>query len=148
MAHIALPLSQGGGAFLRTFAIVMATEIITIISTLLVSFGGWEAIKWLMNRKSNQRIASADAENKELHNDIDEFRYLRERLEVAEQHLVDKENRFNEQTEIVRELNRKVLELTIENGKKEAEIAKLLAERAMKLCNIRCCPNREPQSGY
>lgn len=129
----------------------MATEIITIIttiSTLLVSLGGWEAIKWLMNRKSNKRIAEADAENKELHNDVDEFRYLRERLEVAEQHLVDKENRFNEQTELVRELNRTLLEMTIDNGRKDAEIAKLLAERSMKLCNIRCCKDREPQSGY
>lgn len=124
------------------------TIIATAFATVIASVGGWELIKWFLNRKSNKRIAEADAENKELHNDVDEFRYLRERLEVAEQHLVDKENRFNEQTELVRELNKKLLEMTIDNGKKDAEIAKLLAERSMKLCNIRCCKDREPQSGY
>ena len=124
------------------------TIIATAFATVIASVGGWELIKWFLNRKSNKRIAEADAENKELHNDVDEFRYLRERLEYKDQLLDEKEKRFNEQTKLVRELNKSLLELTIDNGKKDAEIARLLAERSMKLCNIRCCKDREPQSGY
>ena len=36
-------------------------EIITIVVSLITAFGGWEAIKYLINRKSNSRIAEANA---------------------------------------------------------------------------------------
>jgi hypothetical protein len=117
-------------------------------ATLVGTLGGWELVKWLLNRKSNLRIANANADKEELNNERDEFHFLRERLEYKDQLLDEKEKRFTEQTELVRELNKKLLEMTIDNGKKDAEIAKLLAERSMKLCNIRCCKDREPQSGY
>ena len=81
-------------------------------------------------------------------NDKDEFQFLRDRLETNEKHLMEKEKRFMEQTEVVRSLNRQLLEQTIENGKLQARISALEAERSMKLCEKRGCINREPQSGY
>ena len=105
-------------------------------------------MKWLLNRKSNERIAQANAENIELKNEVDEFHFLRERLEFKEKEMMEKEKRFVEQTELVRTLNRQLLDQTIENGKLQARISELEAERKMKLCEKRGCIDRQPQSGY
>lgn len=126
----------------------MVENIITIVATVVGTLGGWEAIKWFLTRKSNTRIAEANAEEKELHNEIDEFRFLRERLEFKDQQLIDKEKRFSEQTEVLRTLNKQLLEQTIENGKLQACIARLETERSLKLCEVKMCPSRQPQSGY
>ena len=105
-------------------------------------------MKWLLNRKSNERIAQANAENIELKNEVDEFHFLRERLEFKEKEMMEKEKRFVEQTELVRTLNRQLLDQTIEYGKLQARISELEAERKMKLCEKRGCIDRQPQSGY
>lgn len=126
----------------------MTKELITILATLLTSIGGWEAIKWLLNRKSNKRIAEAAAEKEELNNERDEFHFLRERLEFKDKQLMEKEQRFAEQTDLVRNLNKQLLDKTIENGNLQARIASLEAERRMKLCEKRGCVDRQPQSGY
>lgn len=125
------------------------------ISTIAASFGGvltalggWEFVKWMLHRKSNARIAEAHAENIELKNEVEEFHFLRERLVFKEQEMMEKEKRFVEQTDVVRDLQRKLLDQTIENGKLQARISTLEAERAMKLCERRGCMQREPQSGY
>ena len=127
---------------------IMTKELITILATLLTSIGGWEAIKWLLNRKSNKRIAEAAAEKEELNNERDEFHFLRERLEFKDKQLMEKEQRFAEQTDLVRNLNKQLLDKTIGNGNLQARIASLEAERRMKLCEKRGCVDRQPQSGY
>ena len=126
-------------------------ELHTIIAScagVLTALGGWEFVKWLLNRKSNERIAQANAENIELKNEVDEFHFLRERLEFKEKEMMEKEKRFVEQTELVRTLNRQLLDQTIENGKLQARISELEADRKMKLCEKRGCIDRQPQSGY
>lgn len=126
-------------------------DITTLASSfggVLTALGGWELVKWFLNRKSNKRIANASAEKAELDNEKDEFHFLRERLEFKDKELMDKEKRFVEQTELVRSLNRQLLEKTIENGNLQARISALEAERAMKLCERRGCKDRKPQSGY
>ena len=126
-------------------------DIATIAASVggvLTALGGWEFVKWLLNRKSNERIAQANAENIELKNEVDEFHFLRERLEFKEKEMMEKEKRFVEQTELVRTLNRQLLDQTIENGKLQARISELEAERKMKLCEKRSCIERQPQSGY
>ena len=123
-------------------------EIIGLILTIITTLGGFELIKWMANRKSNTRVAEANADSAELKNDVDEFHFLRERLEFKDKQLIEKEQRFVEQTELVRQLNRQLLDQTIENGKLQAEISALKAEREMKLCEIRNCTTRKPQSGY
>lgn len=104
--------------------------IVTIIGTL----GGWEAIRYFINRKTNKRLAEAQA-------DTSEFSVLRDTVIFLQKQLQDKEVRFAEQTELVRKLNAENLELTRDN-------ALLRAERELKLCERRNCPNREPESGY
>lgn len=123
-------------------------DIITAFAGMLAALGGFKFVEWIFTRKSNRRIAEANAEAAELKNDKDEFQFLRDRLETNEKHLMEKEKRFMEQTEVVRSLNRQLLEQTIENGKLQARISALEAERSMKLCEKRGCINREPQSGY
>lgn len=91
-------------------------------------------IKYFINRKSNSRIAEAKA-------DSSEFTVLRDTVVFLQEQLQKKEERFAEQTDVVRRLTAENLELTREN-------AMLKAERALKLCERRNCGNREPQSGY
>lgn len=120
----------------------------TTIITVLLSVGVLEFVKWMFTRKSNARIVKAQADTAELKNDVDQFHFLRERLEFKDKELVEKEKRFVEQTNIVRDLNRQLLDQTIENGKLQARISELEAERRMKLCERRGCMERQPQSGY
>lgn len=126
-------------------------EIVRILGVL----GGFELVKWLFTRKSNARIVDAHADGAEIKNDVDEFHLLRERLELADKHLVekerqlyDKEQRFHEQTLLVRDLNKQLLDATAEIGKLKSRISELEAERKMKLCERRGCKDRQPQSGY
>lgn len=109
-------------------------EILTTILTIVTTLGGWEMIKYFINRKSNSRIAEAKA-------DSSEFTVLRDTVVFLQEQLQKKEERFAEQTDVVRRLTAENLELTREN-------AMLKAERALKLCEHRNCGNREPQSGY
>ena len=91
-------------------------------------------IKYLINRKTNTRKAEAEA-------DSSEFTVLRDTVVFLQEQLQKKEERFAEQTDLVRKLTSENLELTREN-------AMLKAERSLKLCERRNCMNREPQSGY
>ena len=123
-------------------------DIITSFAGMLAALGGFKFVEWLFTRKSNGRIAEATAEAAELKNERDEFHFLRERLEYKDAAMMEKEKRFIEQTELVRSLNRQLLDQTIENGKLMAKIRELEVERRMKLCERKGCVNREPQSGY
>lgn len=109
-------------------------EILTTFSSVIVGLGGLELIKWLTTRKQNKRIVEAQA-------DSSEFSVLREAMVFLEQQLKEKEERFAEQTAVVRKLNAESLELTREN-------AMLKTERSLKLCERRNCDKRQPQSGY
>lgn len=115
------------------------------ITSIIITLGGFEGIKWgittWINRKTNARRAETQA-------DSDEFHLLRERLELSDKQLLDKEQRFHEQTQLVRDLNKQLLDKTVENGKLQARISALEAERALKLCERRGCIDRQPQSGY
>lgn len=115
---------------------------------IIIALGGFEFVKWIANRRSNARIARANAENVELKNEMDEFHFLRERLEFKDKELMEKEQRFVEQTELVRSLNKQLLDKTIENGSLQARVSALEAERSMKLCERRGCKDRQPQSGF
>ena len=119
-----------------------------MILTVVTALGGFEGVKWLINRKSNKAIAEANADTAEIKAEESEFTYLRGRVEFAEQQLLMKEQRFAEQTDVLRKAQSDLLNSALENGKLQAEIARLNAERAMKLCERRGCKDRLPQSGY
>ena len=123
-------------------------EWIKTIITVVTALGGFEGVKWIINRKSNKAIAAANADTAEIKAEESEFTYLRGRVEFAEQQLMMKEQRFAEQTDVLRKVQNDLLNSTKENGRHQAEIARLKAERAMKLCERKGCSEREPQSGY
>lgn len=122
--------------------------IITSIVSLLAALGGLEFLKWLWTRKSKARMAAAEADAAELKAEKDEYYLLRERLQFMDAQIIEKDKRYDEQTEFLRGVQVKLNEQIAENGLLKAEVAELKAERAMKLCQVRMCPNREPQSGY
>lgn len=110
-------------------------EIIgTVIASVLTAFGGWEAIKYFLNKDTNKRIAEAEA-------DSVEFSVLRQTVEFLQTQLREKEERFAQQTELVRKLNAEVLELTKEKGKVELELQTYR-------CIRKKCGQREPKNGY
>lgn len=109
-------------------------EILATILTIITTLGGWEAIKYIIHRKANSRIVEAKA-------DGSEFGILRDTMIFLEQQLKEKEERFAEQTAVVRKLNAENLELVRKNAMLEAECS-------LKLCKRRNCKDREPQSGY
>lgn len=109
-------------------------DLITIILSIVTTLGGWEAVKYFVNRKTNARISESQA-------DASEFGVLKETTLFLQEQLRDKEVRFAEQTERVRQLTADNLDLT-------RKCATLETERSLKLCEVRCCPNRQPQSGY
>ena len=109
-------------------------EIIHTLLTAVTVLGGWEAIRYLLNRKTNRRVEEARA-------DSAEFSVLKETVDFLQQQLKEKEVRFAEQTEIVRQLNSDVLQLT--NDKAAVE----LALQRYK-CVVPKCASRQPQNGY
>lgn len=122
--------------------------IITSVVSLIAALGGLEFLKWLWTRKSKARMAAAEADVAELKAEKDEYYLLRERLEFMDKQMIGKEQRFDEQTAVLRDVQKQLNEEIKNNGLLSAEIAALKAELAMKLCQVRNCSRREPQSGY
>lgn len=112
----------------------MIMDLIMLVSAIVGSLGFWELIKYLINRRANSRKADSEA-------DASEFSVLRDTMIFMENQLKNKEERFAEQTAVVRKLNAENLELV-------REVTMLKTERGLKLCERRNCLKREPQSGY
>lgn len=126
-----------------------------MIATVVTALGGLELFKWLYTRRSKRKESMANAEKAEaeaekaevevesleLKNEEDEFHFLRDRLKYKDEELMTKDKRITELVE-------RVIEKTMENGTLSARISALEAERKMKLCERRGCPERQPQSGY
>ena len=112
-----------------------------ILITILGACGGLEAIKWFANRKTNFRIAIAEAESAE-------FQHLKETNEWLQKQLHAKEERFAEQTQLVRKQNLEILDLTTQVARKEVEHVKAIAALEIELASVRCndeeCPFRLP----
>ena len=109
-------------------------DIAIIIGSIVGSLGFWELVKYLLHRRANSRKADSEA-------DASEFSVLRETVVFLQEQLHKKEERFAEQTDVVRRLNAENLELV-------REVTTLKTERGLKLCERRNCLQREPQSGY
>ena len=104
-------------------------------------------------------MAAAEADVAELKAEKDEYYLLRERLEFMDKLIIDKDKQYNElrdltnkrydeQTSHLRKVQGQLNEEIKNNGLLSAERAALKAELAMKLCQVRNCSRREPQSGY
>ncbi len=109
------------------------------------ALGGIELVKWLyniiVNRRNNERINDAEA-------DASEFHVLEEQIQFLQQQLKDKEERFVEQTNLLRDTQRDLLLLEKEKAVMEVEYLKRIAELELELAHVRCndefCPFREP----
>lgn len=102
-----------------------------------------------------RKLKSAEAESAQTKAEGDEFHLKRERLQFADEQLLEKDKRYAElsakyyeQTLLVRKLNEQAVEREQLIGQQKAEIAELKAERKMKLCERRGCAERLPQSGF
>ena len=123
-------------------------DIITTLITCLTSCSVIELARWLYNRKPDKAKREAEAMQTRIAAKEDEHDYLRKRLELVEKDVYEKEQRFLEINAHVRELSAQLLEKEATNGKLAARVAELEAEQKMKLCRVRGCDGREPQSGY
>lgn len=56
-------------------------DLLTTVVGLLGVLGGWEGVKYLINRKSNKRINESEADKKEIEADSEEFHLYKERIE-------------------------------------------------------------------
>ena len=109
-------------------------NVIETLVAILTSLGGWELVKYLINRKSNARISEAEADSAEFH-------VMKEQIEFMQEQMKQKEERFAEQTTLVRNLNNELLEITKKLGSTELELQKYRCIRPK-------CLEREPQNGY
>lgn len=109
-------------------------QIVEIIVSVITALGGWEAVKYCLNRKTNRRKEEAEADNVE-------FNVLREAMDFLQNQLKEKERRFAEQTEVVRKLNTEILEATKQKAQVELELQRYK-------CVVKNCARREPQNGY
>ena len=108
--------------------------LLTAASTAFAAIGGVELVKFLTARKQYGRKADAEA-------DAAELGVLKETTEFLQQQLREKEERFADQTKVVRGLNEQVLTLTREKAQLELDLQKFRCIRPR-------CAQREPQNGY
>ena len=109
-------------------------EMIEIIASMITALGGWEALRYLLNRTTNHRKEEAEADNVE-------FTVLRETTDFLQSQLKAKEERFAEQTDLVRKQNLEILDLTKKKAELEMELQKYK-------CVIPGCAKRDPQNRY
>lgn len=115
----------------------MGVDLNTILA-IIGAMGGIEGIKWGIrawaNRKTNARIADAQA-------DVEEFKALREYNEFLQKQLSEKEELFVEQTGRLRQVQDELF--TLKESYSDVKI-----ELALKRCEKKKCGDREPQNGY
>lgn len=116
-----------------------------LIGTLLGSQTVIEVLRWLKNRKTEGRVAEA-------HADSEEFTTLSQTNLFLQQQLKEKEERFAQQTELVRNLNTEVIQLTKKKAALELEFERYKANSGLELERVRCndtaCPWRRPPNIY
>lgn len=115
--------------------------IVEVFAAVITAFGGWEAIKYLLNRKTNQRKEEAEADSVEFGMLKETITFLQEQLHERVMQDAEKEKRFVEQTQRLRNVQD-------ENYKLLKEKSKLELDLQMHRCMVKKCPKREPQNGY
>lgn len=119
------------------------------VGIILGALGGIELLKFVYNlfirRKTDMRLSLAEAQTAE-------FKHLQETNEWLQQQLQAKEERFAEQTQLVRRQNTEILNLTSQMAEKDIQHAKDIAALEIQLVEVRCddkpCPFRMPPNAY
>lgn len=112
-----------------------------IIATILGALGGWEAIKYLINRKTNKRVAEYEADSVEFSVLKETIMFLQEQMHNMVIADAEKEKRFVEQTTRLRMVQDENSQLQKEKSKLELELQKYKCIREK-------CANRQPPNGY
>ena len=120
-----------------------------ILVAIAGALGGIDLLKWLANvignRKNNARIADAEA-------DRSEFHILQEEVEFLQGQLKEKEERFADQTGLLRQVQRELLALEKEKSIAEVEAIRKISELEILIATVRCdehdCPFRQPPTAH
>lgn len=94
-----------------------ANQINTFLSVaggLVTALGGWEFVKYLLNRRSNSRIAEANAGIKEIEKEERELGVMQQLVESLRQ-------RIEQQDEKIKELNERIDKIYGQLHQREAE---------------------------
>lgn len=105
-----------------------------ILISMIATLGGFETIKYFLNRKTNRRLAIAEAESAEFHR-------LQETTIFLQEQLQKKEERFAEQTDRLRKIQTDLYEEREKRFSVELEMS-------VKRCNSIECPFREPPTAH
>lgn len=117
------------------------TIILSFFASLLTALGGWEMIKYLLNREPNTRKAEAEADKAEAEADNSEFSILKETILFLQSQLKEKEERFADQTDRLRSSQERETDLIQKCNDLKLELFK-------KRCEKEGCKSRQPQNGY
>lgn len=116
-----------------------------ILVILLGAIGGLEGIRYILNWRANRRSELARATGNELQT-------LKDTCEFLQRQLLEKEQRFVEQTELVRKVQREYLLLTQEKALMEIAHTKEIAAKEIEMATVRCddieCPFRVPPTAH
>lgn len=120
------------------------------------SIGGLEGIRYILHWRENKKMIHAQATGSELQT-------LKDTNIFLQQQLLEKEQRFAEQTTLVRHQNTEIITLTKEKAEMEIryskekteleikhtkEVAELQIELAEVRCNDKPCPYRVPPTAH
>lgn len=117
------------------------TTILELSATISASIGGWELIKYMLNIHTNKRKERAEADKADAEADGARFDVLARTVEFLETQLHEKEQRFAEQTDRLRDLQDKHFNLMQEKAKADLELQQYRCVRPK-------CLDREPQNGF
>lgn len=126
-----------------------------LIASIIAAPGVWEGVKYLLNRKTNKRVAVAEASLAEVNVFQQQIVVLQNQVAILQgqlenagktidfyqEQLQEKEERFAKQTEIVRDLQSELFKE--KDLRHDAEM-----ELATKRCNDIPCPYRRPPTSY
>ena len=112
-----------------------------ILATIIGTLGGWEAIKYLINRKTNKRVAESEADSVEFGVLKETIIFLQEQMHNMVVADAEKEKRFVEQTNRLRKVQD-------ENSQLQKEKSQLELDLQRYKCVREKCSNRQPPNGY
>lgn len=98
----------------------------SVAGVLITALGGWEFVKYLLNRKSNSRISAANAFEVEYKALIEDYKRVQHEVDSAKLEIKELDKKVDELYKQVHELEKERLDLIKENNElrlalKEAE---------------------------
>ena len=115
--------------------------VLEVAASVIAALGGWEAVKYLINRKTNKRKEEAEADSVEFGVLKETITFLQEQLNEQVRLDAEKEKRFVEQTKRLRKVQDDNYSLLKAKSKLELELQTYR-------CVVKKCAKREPQNGY